>query len=485
MIEKLQKDEILEGVLEEFAKLAAIPRKTGHEKAVSDFLRNYLEALGLQVVQDEKHNLIAEQEATEGAANAPRTILQAHMDMVCVAEVGRDYDPLKDPIRLVRDEQYLRADGTSLGADDGIGIAEILYLLKHAKKHGPIRVIFTVDEEQGMSGAEHLAEAHLRDAEFLINCDSENYDELTIGCAGNVPIYFTRRLNWNRPRYLKGYQVELRGLQGGHSGERIGDGRGNALRILAQTLREIQKAGGMELALFEGGKAQNAIPARAVAVLVTELSKEKLEECLEDARNRMRAIYGEIESEAVLEAKACKLPEAVMAPEECQNLLRLLTLLHTGVYAMSQAVPGLVETSANLGIVSMDKRQVEIQFLPRSAVDQKLEGFCRMAEDLAELTGFEAKHSTIKPGWKERSDSRLAKLMCDIFEQQNGKSMKVGAIHAGVECGWHFRKNPALDIVSIGVTTMDIHSPKERLLLETVRPQVELIRETLQKIAEM
>ena len=152
---------------------------------------------------------------------------------------------------------------------------------------------------------------------------------------------------------------------------------------------------------------------------------------------------------------------------------------------MSQTVPGLVETSANIGVANMEDGQIEIQFLPRSAVEGKLEEFCRMAEDLAELTGFDLRHTTIKPGWKERADSRLAKLMCGIFEEQNGKPMKVAAIHAAVECGWHCKKNPTLDIVSIGVTTLDIHSPKERLVLETVRPQVELIRETLEKIAEM
>ena len=478
-------NEILNGVLAEFENLAAIPRMTGHEKAVSDFLRDYMEKMGLRVIQDEKYNLIADLPASEGMEQAPLTILQGHMDMVCVAEEGRSYDPLKDPIRLLRDEKYLRADGTSLGSDDGIGIAEILYIMKNLKKHGPIRAIFTVDEEQGMSGAEYLDAKYLQDAKFLINCDSENYDELTIGCAGNVSIYFERTLSWKAPGHGKAYQVEIRGLCGGHSGERIGDGRGNAIRILAQALREIQKTSKTELALITGGKAMNAIPDSARAVIATDLSADEMEKCLARCRERLQAIYGNIEKNAVLEAKACPIPVRVMAYEDSQRLLQLVTLLHTGIYANSQEVPGLIETSANLGIIHTEGDKTELRLLPRSAVDQKLEEFCQMAEDLAELTGFELRHSRINPGWKERVNSPLTALLCEIFERQNGKPMKVGAIHAGVECGWHFKKNPALDIVSIGVTTLDIHSPRERLLLETVAPQVKLIEESLRKIAEM
>ncbi len=476
------KNVILEEVLKEFEKLASIPRKTGHEKAVSDYLRDYMRELGLDVMQDEKLNLIAECPAAKGWEQVPRTILQAHMDMVCVAEEGVSYDPLKDPIRLLRDETFLRAEGTSLGADDGIGIAEILYILKHLDEHGPLRVIFTVDEEQGMSGAEFLDPKYLQDADYLINCDSENYDELTIGCAGNVVLSFARELHWKTPSYADAYRLEVKGLLGGHSGERIGDGRGNALRILAQVLREVQMAGNMELCSFSGGKAQNAIPENAKACFVTDCPREKLEQCLDACREKIRSIYGAVEKTAILECMETEMPSRVMLQEEADALLRLLTIFHTGVYAMSQTVSGLVETSANLGIVSMGEDQIQIQILPRSAVDQKLEEFCRLAEDLGELTGFKVKCSSIKPGWKERSDSRLAQLMNSIFEEQQGKPMRVGAIHAGVECGWHFKKNPKLDIVSIGVTTIDIHSPQERLLLETVKPQVELIQETLKRI---
>ena len=248
-----QNNEILEGVLNEFAKLAAIPRKSGHEQAVSDFLKNYLTELGFAVTQDEKNNIIADKPACPGFENAPLTILQGHMDMVCVAAEGVAFDPLKDAIKLVRDEKFLRADGTSLGADDGIGVAEAIYIMKNAKDHGPLRMIVTVDEEQGMTGAIHLDAKHLQDAKFLINCDSENYDELTVGSAGSVNLDFSREIKWVKPEMTAAWQIEVKGLLGGHSGERIGDGRGNAIRTLAMTLAALAAEGEVELAAFNGG----------------------------------------------------------------------------------------------------------------------------------------------------------------------------------------------------------------------------------------
>ena len=270
-------NEVLEGVLAEFAKLAAIPRKSGHEQAVSDFLKSYLSELGFTVMQDEANNIIADKKATAGFEKAPLTILQGHMDMVCVAEEGYDYDPLKDPIKLVRTEEYLSAEGTSLGADDGIGVAEAIYIMKTAKDHGPLRLIVTTDEEQSMKGAIRLSAEHLKDASFLINCDSENYDELTVGSAGSVDLDFTRELKRVEPETPFAWKIEVKGLLGGHSGERIGDGRGNAIRTLAMILTALQEKGEVELASFAGGKARNAIPNDAAAVFVTDLPKEEID----------------------------------------------------------------------------------------------------------------------------------------------------------------------------------------------------------------
>ena len=479
-----QNNEILEGVLDEFKHLAAIPRKSGHEQAVSDFLKNYLTDAGFAVIQDEKNNIIANKPASKGFEKAPLTILQGHMDMVCVAEEGYAFDPLKDAIKLVRGEKYLEAEGTSLGADDGIGVAEAIYIMKNAKDHGPLRMIVTVDEEQGMTGAINLAASHLTDASYLINCDSENVDELTVGSAGSVNLDFTRKLTYTAAAGSAAWTIEVKGLLGGHSGERIGDGRGNALRTMAMAVAALQAKGSVELAALTGGKARNAIPNDARAVIVTDLSKADIEAVLNDQRVRFQKMYGNVDPDMAFVLTSVEKPAEVIAAEDTMRLIRLLTILHTGVYAMSTVIPGLVETSANLGVVTMEDGEVAVQYFPRSAVDQKLDEFRFMAEEWAELTGFTAHIGTQSPGWKENKDSKLAKIMAETFKEQNGSEMKVETIHAGLECGWHFLKNPNLDMVSIGVTTIDIHSPNEKLLLETVKPQVDLIIETIHKIAK-
>ena len=480
-----KKSEILESVLDEFKNLAAIPRQSGHEQAVSDFLKKYLTEAGFSVQQDEVYNIIADAPASPGYEKAPLTIIQGHMDMVCVAEEGYSYDPQKDPIKLVRDDKYLSAEGTSLGADDGIGVAEGIYVLKNAKDHGPLRLIVTVDEERGMTGAVNLEDKYLADASFLINCDSENWDELTVGCAGSVNLDFSRKLKRTAPQGKAAWKISVNGLLGGHSGERIGDGRGNAIRTLALALQALQEKGPVEVADFRGGKARNAIPDSAAAVIVTDLAEEEINEVLFVELGRFNKIYGSVDPKAKFQAVKAELPAEVLTAGDAKRLLSLLTILHTGVFAMSTVIPGLVETSANLGVVEMKADEVAVQYFPRSAVDQKIDEFRHFAQQIAELTGFTAHIGTQSPGWKENKDSRLAKIMAETFKAQNGQPMKVETIHAGLECGWHFRKNPQLDMVSIGVTTTDIHSPKERLELATVEPQVKLILETLKKIAAL
>ena len=480
----MEDHEILEGVLDEFGKLAAIPRKSGHEKKVSDFLRGYLADLGLRVVQDEVFNIIADQAATRGFEHAPLTILQGHMDMVCIAEHGHAYDPLKDPVKLRRTEEYLEAEGTSLGADDGIGVAEAVYIMKHAEKHGPLRLVVTVDEEAGMKGAAHLDKRYLEDARFLINCDSENFDELVVGSAGNASIDFVRRINYVPLRSKQTWRLGVKGLKGGHSGERIGDGRGNAIRLLASALRALLDRGTVELVSFDGGKARNAIPSDAAAIFATDIPEAEIRDTLVEQEQRFLRMYSPSD-EAHFLLEETGMAGQAFSEEDALCLLRLIRILHSGVYAMSQIHPGLVETSMNLGTASTGDGLISLECLPRSSKDEAVEEFCRTAEDMAALAGFSARIATKSPGWQEKKDSVLTKLVAETFHRQTGKSMRIAPIHAGLECGWYFRKNPELDIVSIGPTTLNIHSPRERLVLSTVTPQVRLIDAVLRRIAEM
>lgn len=474
-------NQILDSVLEEFAKLAAIPRPSKHEAAVSNFLRDYLAELGFSVAQDSHKNIIAEIPASVGYENSPVTILQAHMDMVCVAENGYDFDPLKSPIKLVRTEKFLEAEGTSLGADDGIGVAEIIYVVKQAENfpHGKLRVIFTVDEEQGMSGALNLDAKNFADAEFLINCDSEIFDELVVGSAGNVHVDFARQINFVAPNenFKTAVKIKISGLKGGHSGLEIEKNRANAVKVMENFLREISKRGNYQLAAFESGTAPNVIPNSAEIIIVTDLIAPEIEECGEVLKNLVRKIYGE---NLRVEVAVAQMPEKVLSAEDFESLASLITVIHSGVYSVSGLAP---VTSANLGILKTGEN-IEVKILARSNVSELLAEFINLFAQIGKMSGFDVEFGTTVPAWDLKPNSRLTKIMAEIFERQNGFAPKIHTSHGGLEGSFFAAKNPALDIVSTGTTNENIHSPQERLHLETVAPHVNLIIETLKKIAE-
>lgn len=475
---------LLETVIGEFEALTHIPRPSGHEKAVSDYLKKRFEELGCTVTQDEALNIIAELPATKGCETAPRTILQGHMDMVCVAKPGVTYDPLKDPIKLVRTEESLTADGTSLGGDDGIGVAEILTAMQYTEEHGPLRAIVTVDEEQGMSGARHLAADHLKEVRFLINCDSEDYHIMTVGSAGSVNLDFSRTLS-RRESEMPAYRIAVEGLLGGHSGERIGDGRGNAIRTLALALQALETHGKIEIVTFTGGTARNAIPPTAEAVIRTGINEREIVNVLVAEEKRFYALYGTADPGMKFAFTTVENAGRVIGEAEERDLIDLLTLLRTGVHDMSHLHVDKVETSANLGVLRMDENDVHVQFFPRSSVNERLDEIIVMARTMAERTNFNLTVGAQSPAWRERENSVLAKLMGEVYAAQNGgAAMKIESIHAGLETSWHAAKNPELDMVSIGVTTTGIHTPAERVEVATIVPEAKLLMGTLRRIAQ-
>ena len=476
---------IADEVLEDFASFAAIPRPSLHEKAISDYLLDAFHALGCNVVQDASYNIIADREATPGFEDVPRVILQAHMDMVCVAAEGVVYDPLHDPIRLRKTGDKLSAEGTSLGADDGAGIAMILYVFRHAKNVGPLRAIITTDEETGMTGAQALDANALADADFLINWDSENYDSLTRGCAGSVSIEFHRKISRRETPEGSAWRLSINGLLGGHSGERIGDGRGNALRILAQTLHALKNAGiSISVSSMSGGSARNAIASEADAVIVTQAEKADILRVIAEVEQRARIILKNVDSALQITLSETEPPARILSDADAKAITDALLLLHTGVYQMSTTMPGLVETSANLGLLRIEKNELWFSYFARSSIDEKLTELVDSCRILGQRLGLEAEIGTPSPGWRERPKSALSDLMTKIFEMQTGRPMHVEVIHAGLECGWHIKKAPQLDMVSIGVTTHDIHSPQETLDITTIAPQVRLVMESLRQIAD-
>ena len=487
-------DEILEGVLDEFKKLAEIPRPSKHEEKISAYLYQMLLKFGFDVTQDQYKNIIAEVPASEGKENSPLTILQAHMDMVCVAEDGYNYDALTSPIKLLRDEKFLTAEGTSLGADDGIGVAEILYITKNFFEgkfenvpHGPLRLIFTVDEEQGMSGAINIQKSHVDDAQFMINCDSENFGEIVVGSAGSVRLDFARKIKFvdaeifsNAATSATPLKIKVGGLRGGHSGDEIDDNRANAIKVLARVLRELNLRGNVRLASVEGGMALNVIPSSAEAVIVTDLT-------LDDAKNFVRDVAAQVEKifrdevNLSIEIETVDMPTKIFSAEDFKNFIDLVTLIHSGIFSMSTTAQKFVQASNNIGIVRTDEK-ISVQVMPRFNIDELFNDFKIASQTLAKLTGFDVEFAGHSTAWNFNPNSKLAKMAAAIFMEQNNFPAQVKTIHAGLECSHFVEKNPALDVISIGTTNEFIHSTRERLHLDTVTPHVKLIVETIKRI---
>lgn len=486
--------EILEGVLSEFKNLAAIPRPSKHEERVSKFLQKHLEELGFQTTRDEANNVIAEVPASPGCENSPLTILQSHMDMVCVARANYEYDPLNDPIKLVRTEDFLQTEGTSLGADDGIGISEIIFIAKNFSAglfkeipHGKLRIIFTTDEETGMSGAKKLSKKYFEDAQFMINCDSEVFEEITVGSAGNVHADFLRKINYVEPnaKFKNSFAIKIFGLRGGHSGIDIAKNRANAVSITNKFLISRRMKTNFQLANFSGGAVSNAIPTYAEFRIVTDEDKSFWEETGKIFVERIKKLYGEPEKNLKFEVREIPMPEKVFSDEDFSAVTNLLSTLHSGVYTMSRDESELVETSANIGVLKTDDGEIKLHVLARSNISELLPEFVESQKNLAKLCGFEIKFGEIMPAWNRNPDSRLEKIAAESFEQINGYPVKVLTCHAGLECSYFAADNPKLDIISIGTTNESIHSPSERLHLKTVAPHVRLIVDVLRKISEL
>lgn len=472
----LSDKQILDGILQEFSYLAAIPRSSKHEEAVSNFLKERAESFGCTAMQDDRFNLIIDKAAAPGCEAWPQVLLQAHMDMVCVAAEGVDYDPLTSPIKLINDGEYLHADGTSLGADDGIGVATGMFLLQQNFKHGPLRLIFTVDEEVGMTGARHLDASFVKNARYMINCDSEAYDVLTLSCAGSASVETNRRLQLSEPKFKQAYRFSIRGLHGGHSGEAINRGYANAIKLMGKAIYDIKKSVDIELASMQSLRAHNVIPSEAEFVFTTRISDAKIfDNIAKKLANYIAHAYANIETKFEIICEPTTLPDKVMSNQDRDDIVNFINLAPTGVMKMSQAEAGLVELSANMGPVKVEGDQFTLSVFPRSAVDALLMNVCDKYRQLAHLCNLNITVSEPTPGWPVNPDSKLKHIALEVFQAQNGKPMKAESIHAGLECSFFYAKNNNLDIVSVGPNNLDIHSPKERLELRTVVPHVQLI----------
>ncbi len=471
--ESLKTDgEIIDGVMENFLQLAKVPRPSHHEEKISAFLMGWARERGLEPVQDQALNVMFEVPATEGYEEYPLGILQGHMDMVVAVTEGKTFDPLEDPITPVMDKAAgtLTADGTSLGADDGIGVALIMAVTEGKMDHGPIRVIVTVDEEDGMTGASNLDPSWLEGAEFLINLDNETSTAVLVSTAAGDTVQVNRELTFTEPTGDFALTVKLSRLKGGHSGVEIDKGRLNGLVGLASFLQELRANGvRYELASMKGGNASNAIPTGAEAVIVIRSEdRQAVEDAAAAFLARLKETYEGIEDEMELTVSPLAETPRVIPEEDAENALRYITEVIDGVYTWSKDLPGMVESSSNLGLFSLDGNGLTASGLERSSSPEKEEEILEAQRKLAEACGLTFTRTKTADAWPFDPDSRLLEKVKRVYLEQNGEAIEVQTLHAGLECGTFKALNPDLDMISIGPDLTDVHTVKETLRLDSV-----------------
>lgn len=439
-----------------FEELSRIPRESGHTAAVSGWVEDFAKQRGLRCRRDELGNVIIWKDAAPGYEGHPPVILQGHVDMVCVKAPGTDHDFARDPLRLVLDGDWLRAEGTTLGGDDGAAVAMMLALLDdNAIPHPPIEAVFTVDEEIGLLGAAGLDCSDLK-GRTLINLDSEDEGVLTVGCAGGARCDLEVSLPV-RPASGKLCTLDLSGLPGGHSGAEIHKNIPNANRVLAQCLRTLPEA---RLASLYGGEQDNAIPDRARAVFVLP------EEQIDGAAEKFHAVN----AGAVCSfTHAAHTPVDALSVEDSRRALDLILSAPNGVQAMEPDLPGQVRTSLNLGILRLEEGALRLTWSVRSSAAPEKETLIGTLKALAEGCGGTFGRRGDYPAWEYCRSSRLRDVMVRVYREQTGKKPVVETIHAGLECGLLAEKLPGLDAVSVGPDMQDIHSPRERLSVSSVR----------------
>ena len=459
------------GVFRYFEEICQVPRPSKKEGKIIAYLQDFGKKHGLEIRTDEAGNILMKKPATPGMENRKTVALQAHMDMVCEKNNDVQHDFLTDPIETVVEGEWMKAKGTTLGADNGIGIATALAVLTdESLVHGPLECLFTVDEETGLTGAFALKDGFLH-SDILLNLDSEDEGELFIGCAGGVDS--VGEFSYQEVAVPDGYfcaRVQVKGLQGGHSGGDIHLGRANANKLLARFLNQLRKKYEVYLCGIDGGNLRNAIAREASAVIAFP------EEDKHAIRADLNIFAAEVEREYavsdpgvqfLLESEApCKL---AIEPEVARRVLMAIQALPHGVIAMSQDIPGLVETSTNLASVKMKPGHIiRIETSQRSSITSAKEDIAATVRTVFELAGAVVSHSEGYPGWKPNTHSEILEIATESYQRLFHTEAKVKAIHAGLECGLFLDKYPTLDMISFGPTLQGVHSPDERMHIPSV-----------------
>lgn len=467
-----------------FDALTQVPRPSGHLEKVQQFLLDFAKNTGVEAFKDEAGNIVMRKPATPGMENRKTVILQAHMDMVPQKEKTSTHNFETDPIQTYIDGEWVRAKGTTLGADDGLGVAAIMAVMEAKDlKHGPIEALITADEETGMYGANGLPGGEL-EGEILLNLDTEQEGELIIGSTGGVDI--TATLDYQEAESDKtdaAVKITIKGLKGGHSGLEICEGRGNANKMMVRIVREAIAEDEACLASWHGGNMRNAIPREAEVVLT--LPKENVEDLkaiVAEYKETFNNEYKGIESDIEVVAEDVALPEMIVPQEIQDNLVDAIYAAHNGVWRYIPTMPEIVETSSNLAIVDIDGGKAAIKILARSSSETMKEDLSTSLESCFNMAGMKVEFSGAYGGWDPNTDSELIKVMRNIYKNLFNEEPTVQVVHAGLECSIILSKYPGLDICSFGPTLLSPHTPTERAHWPSTTKFWDLLVKTLEEI---
>ncbi len=469
-----------------FEEICQIPRPSKKEEKIAAYLMDFGKQHNLDTMMDKTGNVIIRKPATKGMENRKSVVLQSHIDMVCEKNSDVEHNFDTDAIQPYIDGEWIKAKGTTLGADDGIGIAAQLAILEATDiAHGPIECLFTVDEETGLTGAFGLDSGILKST-ILLNLDSEDEGEIFIGCAGGKDTVITLPCTFEKNTLqTEGFLVKVSGLKGGHSGDDINKGLGNANKILNRLLWISAKEFGLRLSNFNAGNLRNAIAREGTAVVAIPTGKKKeFSSFVKEYNNTLRAEYKITEPDLRIGSSETENPVQLMDEKTQYTLLNSLYACPHGVIAMSASIPNFVETSTNLASVRTKETTIEITTSQRSSVESAKHDAANMVVSVFNLAGGKSVHSDGYPGWTPNPDSEILEISKAAYERLYGKSPKVLAIHAGLECGLIGEKYPKMDMISYGPTLRGVHSPDERLNIETTKKFWDFTLEILKNIPE-
>ncbi len=462
-----------------FADLNAIPRPSKKEDRVRTFMVALGEQLKLETTVDPVGNVIIKKPATPGMEKRKTVVMQSHLDMVCQKNNDTVFDFETQGINMLVDGDWVTADGTTLGADNGLGVAAIMSILQSTDiAHPAIEALFTIDEETGMTGALGLQAGYL-DGEILLNLDTEDDDEIAMGCAGGIDITAEKTYQTFAASANKAYQLKVKGLRGGHSGIDIHKGFGNANKMMNRLLFALNDD--ISLAEIDGGSLRNAIPRESTAIVVTDAD---ISNRFNQTKDEIIEEYRKIEPNIEILMEQVAVPESVMEQSEQNDLLKTIYTIHNGVFRMSPDIEGLVETSNNLARVWVKAGEIKILSLTRSATEVGKMDMAHQVKSSLEMGGFAVTLDGSYPGWKPNPDSKILKVLQDTYQQMFSGQPKIIAYHAGLECGILGTNYPDMDMISFGPTIQRAHSPDERASISSTQKFWQFLLEILQNIPE-